>query len=65
MNISYDELEKQARALPPEAKATLARLLIEELDMSGVADTEQSWIEEAIAGPSDQPVVCQSSLFMY
>ena len=65
MNIAFDDLEKQARALSIQEKATLDRLLIEELDMSGVADTEQSWIEEAIAGPSDQPVVCQSSLFMY
>ncbi len=32
MSIAFDELEKQARALSLKEKATLARLLIEELE---------------------------------
>jgi len=49
MSTSFDELEKQARALSLKEKATLARLLIEELDMSLDADAEQLWIDEARA----------------
>ncbi len=47
MSISFDELEKQARVLSLKEKATLARLLIEELDMSVDADAEQLSIDEA------------------
>ena len=47
MSIAFDELEKQARALPLKEKAALARVLIEELDMSFDADAEQLWIAEA------------------
>jgi uncharacterized protein YbcC (UPF0753/DUF2309 family) len=47
MSIAFDELEKHARALSLKEKATLARLLIEELDMSVDADAEQLWIDEA------------------
>ena len=49
MSIAFDELEKQARALPPKEKAALARVLIEELDMSVDADVDQLWIDEARA----------------
>jgi hypothetical protein len=49
MSIAFDELEKQARALPPKEKAALARVLIEELDMSVDADADQLWIDEARA----------------
>jgi hypothetical protein len=49
MSTSFDELEKQARALPCKEKAALARLLIEELDMSVDADAERLWIDEARA----------------
>ena len=49
MSISFDELEKQAKTLSLKEKATLARLLIEELDMSVDADAEQLWIDEARA----------------
>lgn len=47
MSPLFDELEKQARTLPPHEKATLARILIEELDPSHDADVEQLWIDEA------------------
>jgi hypothetical protein len=47
MSPHYHDLEKQARALPPNEKATLARLLIEDLDLSLDADAEQLWIDEA------------------
>jgi putative addiction module component (TIGR02574 family) len=47
MSTHFDDLERQARALPVKEKAALARLLIEELDLSVDADTEQLWIDEA------------------
>jgi len=37
----------QARALPVKEKAALARLLIEELDMTVDDDADQLWIHEA------------------
>lgn len=37
----------QARALPVKEKAALARLLIEELDMTVDADADQLWSDEA------------------
>lgn len=42
-----DDLERQARALTPREKATLARILIEELDPSLDAEVEELWITEA------------------
>lgn len=47
MSTQFEEIEKQARSLPLEQKATLARLLIEELDLSVDPDAEQLWIAEA------------------
>lgn len=47
MSALFDELEKQARTLTPQEKATLARILIEELDPSRDAEVEQLWIDEA------------------
>ena len=47
MSTHFDEIERQARALPVKEKAALARLLIEELDQSVDADTDQLWIDEA------------------
>ncbi|HYN25091.1 MAG TPA: addiction module protein [Pyrinomonadaceae bacterium] len=47
MSSHFHDLEMQARALPVKEKAALARLLIEELDMSVDADAEQLWIDEA------------------
>ena len=37
----------QARALPVKEKAALARLLIEELDMTVDADADQLFVDEA------------------
>ena len=47
MSALFDELEKQARLLTPQEKATLARILIEELDPSSDTEVEQIWIAEA------------------
>lgn len=44
--IAFEELEKQARSLSPEEKATLARILIEDLDAAIDVDAEQKWLEE-------------------
>jgi hypothetical protein len=47
MSALFDELEKQARLLTPQEKATLAHILIEGLDPSVDSDVEQIWIAEA------------------
>jgi len=47
MSTLFDELEKQARALTPREKATLARILIDELDPTVDPGVEQLWIDEA------------------
>ena len=47
MSTLFDELEKQARLLTPQEKATLARILIEDLDPSRDTEVEQIWIAEA------------------
>jgi hypothetical protein len=47
MSAQFDELEKQARLLTPREKATLARILIEELDPLQDSEVEQLWIVES------------------
>ena len=47
MSALFDELEKRARMLSASEKATLARILIEELDPSLDAEVEQLWVAEA------------------
>ena len=47
MGTFSEELERQARALSSKEKATLARILIEELHPSVDDKAEQLWIEEA------------------
>jgi hypothetical protein len=47
MSTLLDDLERQARALTSREKATLARILIEELDPALDAEVEQLWIAEA------------------
>lgn len=47
MSMAFEELEKRARALTVEEKATLARILIEELDTDIDPNAEQLWLEEA------------------
>jgi len=47
MGAFFDELEKQARLLTPQEKATLARILIEDLDSSTDGQVEQLWIAES------------------
>ena len=47
MSTLLDELEKQSRLLSAQEKATLARILIEDLDSSPDAGMEQVWLSEA------------------
>lgn len=47
MSTLFDELERQARGLSPHEKASLARILIEQLDPAIDAGVEQVWIDEA------------------
>ena len=47
MGMAFEELEKQARSLGREEKATPARILIEELDTAIDPNAEQLWLEEA------------------
>ena len=47
MSTHFDDIERQARALPLKEKAALASILINELDLSVDADAEQLWIDEA------------------
>ena len=47
MSALFDELESKARTLTPREKATLARILIEELDPTVDTGIEELWIEEA------------------
>lgn len=45
--MAFEELEKQARSLSTEEKATLARILIAELDTAIDPHAEHLWLEEA------------------
>ncbi len=47
MSTLLDDLERQARALTLREKATLARILIEELAPALDAEVEQLWIAES------------------
>ena len=47
MDITFDEIQRQARLLPPNEKATLARILVEELDTESDEDVEQLWLAES------------------
>ena len=47
MSTHFEEMEKQARALSPEEKPELARILIEELDTAVDQEAEHLWLEEA------------------
>jgi hypothetical protein len=47
MSALLDLIEKQTRLLTAKEKATLARILIEELDPSLDSEVEQLWIAES------------------
>ncbi len=47
MSTLLEDLQRQTRALTPREKATLARILIEELDSAFDAEVEELWIAEA------------------
>ena len=47
MSALLDQLAKQSRLLTVEEKATLARILIDELDPSTDKEVEEMWIAEA------------------
>lgn len=47
MSALLDELKRQSRLLTAQEKATLAHVLIEDLDTSADSDVEQLWISES------------------
>lgn len=47
MSTLFEQLEQQARMLTPQEKASLARILIDELDTSSDTDAERLWIAES------------------
>jgi putative addiction module component (TIGR02574 family) len=47
MTTLLQELEERARGLSSKEKATLARVLIEQLDPAVDPDAEQLWVAEA------------------
>jgi hypothetical protein len=47
MSTLFDEIERQTRFLTPHEKASLARILIEELDSNIDPAVESIWVEEA------------------
>ncbi len=47
MTITFEKLEKQARALSFEKKAALAHILIQELDISADSDADLLWLKES------------------
>ena len=47
MSALLDDLQKQAGGLTPREKATLARMLIEQLKPSLDTEVEELWIAEA------------------
>ena len=47
MSTRFEDVEKQARMLTPQEKASLARILIEELDATSDVEVEQLWIKES------------------
>lgn len=46
MAANLEELEKQARSLPAEERASLAESLLESLHTSRVAEVEAAWAAE-------------------
>jgi putative addiction module component (TIGR02574 family) len=46
MSANLVELEKQARSLPAEERASLAESLLESLHTSHVAEVEEAWATE-------------------
>lgn len=46
MAANLDELEKQARSLPAEERASLAESLLQSLHTSHVAEVEAAWAAE-------------------
>lgn len=47
MSSLFDDIQKQAQMLTLQEKATLAHMLITEIDSSGDGDVEQMWIAES------------------
>jgi hypothetical protein len=43
----FEDLKRQARALPSNEKAALARTLIDDLDQMNEEGVEQLWLDEA------------------
>jgi hypothetical protein len=47
MSPHFENLEKQARRLTPQEEATLAHILIEDLDPAADSQVEELWIAES------------------
>jgi hypothetical protein len=47
--MSIDELKAEALRLDPEARASLARVLLASLDGTSDSEIERLWIDEAVA----------------
>jgi hypothetical protein len=55
MRPHFENLEKQARLLTPQEKATLARILIEDLDTAADSRVEELWVAESETQVSGVP----------
>ena len=52
MSVSLDEVEQQARMLPPDERARLAEMLLESLQDASLSEIEAAWqreIEDRVA----------------
>jgi len=47
MSVNYEKLEKEVRTLTPNQKASLARMLIDDLDSVKDDNVEELWIKES------------------
>ena len=47
MDISFDEMQRQVRLLPPMQKAIIAKMLVEELDPEMDENAEELWLAES------------------
>ncbi len=46
MSPTFNDIEEQAKSLPPEQRARLAESLLESLQNEGIAEVETAWARE-------------------
>lgn len=46
MSPDFQDIEEQAKSLPPEERARLAESLLESLQQEGIAEVEAAWEQE-------------------